>query len=67
MPESLYSMSPVEYQVCLLLKLNATPSEIATVLCKDASSISTVRSRLYGKVFGKKGSSKEWDEFIRSL
>lgn len=56
---SLYEMSPVEYQVCLLLKLNATPSEIASVLCKDASSISSIRSRLYSKVFGKKGGSKE--------
>lgn len=64
---SLYAMSLTEYQVCLLLKLNATPSEIANVLCKDISSISTTRSRLYQKVFGKKGSSKDWDEFIHSL
>ncbi|MBQ0057003.1 MAG: hypothetical protein KBT20_05030 [Bacteroidales bacterium] len=64
---SLHNMSQVEYQVCLLLKLNVTPSEIASVLCKDASSISTTRSRLYQKVFGKKGSSKDWDEFIHSL
>lgn len=64
---SLYNMSEVEYHVCLLLKLNATPSEIANVLCKDTSSISSTRSRLYQKVFGKKGSSKAWDEFIHSL
>lgn len=64
---SLTRMSQVEYQVSLLIKLNATPSEIANVLCKDVSSISTTRSRLYQKVFGKKGGSKEWDEFIYSL
>lgn len=64
---SLYTMSQVEYQVCLLLKLNATPSEIADVLCKDTSSISSIRSRLYKKVFGKKGSSKDWDKFVLSL
>lgn len=64
---SLYNMSQVEYHVCLLLKLNAAPSEIASVLCKDTSSISSIRSRLYHKVFGKKGSSKDWDEFILSL
>lgn len=64
---SLYNMSKTELQVCLLLKLNASLSEIANVLCKDASTISSIRSRLYMKVFGKKGSSKEWDEFIRSL
>ena len=64
---SLHNMSETEYRVCLLIKLNVAPSEIATVLCKETSSISTVRSRLYGKVFGRKGSSKDWDEFILSL
>lgn len=64
---SLYNMSQVELRVCLLLKLNASPSEIASVLCKDTSTISSTRSRLYSKVFGKKGSSKDWDEFILSL
>lgn len=64
---SLHNMSQVEYRVCLLLKLNASPSEIAGMLCKDTSSISSTRSRLYQKVFGKKGSSKQWDEFILSL
>lgn len=64
---SLHNMSATEYQVCLLLKLNASPSEIAGVLCKETSSISSIRSRLYHKVFGKKGSSKDWDEFIHSI
>ena len=64
---SLYKMSETELRVCLLLKLNAAPSEIANVLCKDTSSISSIRSRLYSKIFGKKGSSRDWDEFIRSL
>ena len=64
---SLYNMSEVELHVCYLLKLNAAPKEIASVLCKDISSISSIRSRLYAKVFSKKGSSKDWDEFIQSL
>ncbi|MDE7379215.1 MAG: hypothetical protein K2N13_09735 [Paraprevotella sp.] len=64
---TLCNMSAIEFRVCLLLKLNATPSEMANVLCKDKSSISSIRSRLYMKVFGKKGSSKDWDDFIRSL
>lgn len=61
---TLHSMSATELQVCQLLKLGCSPSEIAEVLCKEKSSISTIRSRLYGKVFGRKGSSKDWDEFI---
>ena len=64
---TLYSMSELEYQVCLLIKLRIAPTDIATVLMRDASTISTVRSRLYKKVFGKKGGSKEWDEFVMSI
>ena len=64
---SLYAMSELEYQVCLLIKLRISPTEIATVLSRDVSTISTVRSRLFYKVFGRKGGTKDWDDFIISL
>ena len=64
---SLYDMSEQEYRVCLLLKLRVPPSEIATVMIKDVSTISSMRSRLYRKVFNRKGGAKDWDEFIASL
>ena len=64
---SLYPMSELEYLVCLLIKLRIAPKEIASVLSRDISTISTVRSRLYKKVFGRKGSTKEWDDFILSM
>jgi hypothetical protein len=60
-------MSELEYQVCLLIKLRIAPSDIADVLARDASTISTVRSRLYNKVFGQKGGAREWDSFIMSI
>ncbi|UKK53161.1 hypothetical protein [Prevotella sp. E2-28] len=63
----LYAMSELEYQVCLLIKLRISPSDMAAVLARDASTISTVRSRLYKKVFGQKGGTREWDEFILSI
>lgn len=63
----LYAMSELEYQVCLLIKLRIAPTDIAAVLARDASTISTVRSRLYKKVFGQKGGAREWDEFILSI
>lgn len=63
----LYAMSELEYQVCLLIKLRIAPSDIAAVLVRDVSTISTVRSRLYKKVFGEKGGSREWDDFILSI
>ena len=64
---SLYRMSELEYQVCLLIKLHIPPKDIASVLCRDVSTISTVRSRLYQKVFARKGGAKEWDEFILTI
>ena len=64
---SLYPMSELEYQTCLLIKLRIAPKDIAAVLARDMSTISTVRSRLYKKVFGRKGGSKEWDDFILSM
>ena len=64
---SLCHLSLQEYRVCLLLKAHISPSGIAVLTCKSQSAISTTRSRLYNKVFGKKGGSNDWDEFIASL
>lgn len=63
----LHAMSELEYQVCLLIKLRISPTDIAAVLSRDASTISTVRSRLFKKVFGRKGGAREWDDFILSI
>ena len=60
-------MSELEYQTCLLIKLRVAPKDIAAVLMRDVSTISTVRSRLYYKVFGRKGGTREWDEFVYSI
>ena len=65
--QNLYPMSELEYQTCLLIKLRIAPTDIATVLARDVSTISTVRSRLYKKVFGSKGGAREWDEFVLSI
>ena len=60
-------LSDIEFRVCLLIKLHVAPADIATALCREKSTISTVRSRLYAKVFGRKGSSRDWDNFIETL
>jgi hypothetical protein len=56
-----------EYHVCLLLKAGFEPVRIATLTFRSKAAISTVRSRLYEKTFGRKGSAKDWDEVIRTL
>lgn len=63
----IHSLSTIEYRVCLLTKVHANPTEIAGVLKREPSSISSMRGRLYHKVFDGKGGAREWDEFILSL
>ena len=59
--------SEVELRVCMLTKLGIPPSSIAIHTCREYSSISSIRSRLYYKIFGKKGGAKDLDEFIINL
>ena len=59
--------TPHEYHVCLLLKAGFEPVRIASLTLRSKAAISTVRSRLYEKTFGKKASAKDWDEVIRTL
>lgn len=60
-------MSELEYHTCLLIKLRIAPTDIASVLARDVSTISTLRNRLYKKVLGPNGGAKEWDEFLLSI
>ncbi len=64
---SLYKLSPNDYHVCLLIKIRQQPKDIALLTAHSKESVATTRSRLYQKIFGKKGSSKDWDAFILSL
>ena len=65
--QSLYPMSDVEYRTCLLVKLCIPTKDIAAVLAREANTISSLRKRLYKKVFGREGGAKEWDDFILSI
>ncbi len=64
---SLYRMTDQDYHVSLLIKVHLQPRDIAILTIHSKESVATTRSRLYQKVFGKKGSSKDWDDFILSL
>ncbi len=65
--QSLYPMSDVEYHTCLLIKLRIPTKDIAAVLAREVNTISTLRKRLFKKVFGREGGAKEWDDFILSI
>ena len=64
---SLYNMSDQDYRVSLLIKVRFQPKDIALLTAHSKESVATTRSRLYAKVFGRKGSSKEWDDFVLTL
>ena len=63
----LYRMTEQEYHVSLLIKIRIQPKDIALLTAHSKESVATTRSRLYQKVFNKKGSSKDWDDFVLSL
>lgn len=63
----LYNLSSQDYRVSLLIKVRVQPKDIAILTAHSKESVASTRSRLYSKVFGKKGSSKDWDEFILSI
>ncbi|MBR2291785.1 MAG: hypothetical protein IJ868_05670 [Prevotella sp.] len=64
---SLYRMTVQEYRVSLLIKVRIQPKDIAQLTSHSKESVASTRSRLYSKVFGRKGSSKDWDDFVLSL
>lgn len=64
---SLYPMSEQDLRVCLLIKVRVQPKDIATLTAHSKESVASTRSRLYHKVFGRKGSTRDWDEFILKM
>ena len=64
---NLYRMTEQDYHVSLLIKMRIQPKDIALLTAHSKESVASTRSRLYQKVFGKKGSSKDWDDFVLSL
>ena len=63
----LYRMTEQDYHVSLLIKVRIQPKDIAQLTAHSKESVASTRSRLYQKVFGRKGSSKDWDDFVLSL
>lgn len=56
-----------ELRICLLLKMKISLTGIANLLNSSQSSITNARTRLYERIFGKKGKASELDKFITEL
>lgn len=63
----LYDFSAHQYHLCLLIKMELSPSSIGILTAHTNSSITHTRKRLYKKCFGQDGTGEQWDTFIRSL
>lgn len=64
---SLHTLNENELHVCVLLKLQFRPADIARLLQLKPESISSIRKRLYRKVTGNNGNPEMWDKIIHSL
>ena len=62
-----HRLSPQEMRITLLLKAGIAPADIARLTAHSRQSVSSTRARLFQKVFGRKGSPSEWDEFVETL
>ena len=60
-------MSDREMQISMLRKAGFSCSEIGKLAHLSQEGVSSVRRRLYAKVFHKEGSPQDWDDFIASL
>lgn len=65
--KEIHTLSELEWHVCMLLRLDFSPTDIASFTSRSQAAVSTIRSRLYGKFFMIKGSASDWDKFIQSL
>ncbi len=61
---AIVNLSDTELRTCYLLKLEVSPTTMATLLFKSKQAISMIRKRLYEKITHKKGTPKQLDEFI---
>lgn len=56
-----------EYRVCLLIRADFKPNSISSMLVILPSVITQLRTGLYLKLFGRRGTSKEFDSLLRKI
>ncbi len=60
-------ISDIEFKVCCLVKIEVPTTDIANTINRSRQSVTMIRKRLYQKMYGENGSTKDFDEFINSL
>ena len=58
---------PQDMKVCLLLKMEFSPSHIASLLSRRESTLTNARKNLFKKITGKEGKAEEFDKIIKGI
>jgi hypothetical protein len=61
------TLNPIEYEVCLLIRVRFSPGDICKLLGRDGGYISNLRRRILQKVYGIDGKPKDLDDRILSI
>lgn len=64
---TLHPLTEVELHVCLLIKTEIPFGQIVQIVHRSKQGVSSIRKRLYRKVFNKEGTPEDWDCFIRDF
>ncbi len=62
-----YQLSDNEYDICMLIKIQTSCSDIARLLQCSRSNVTHIRERIFKQLFSKNGKADELDEYIMSL
>lgn len=60
-------ISDIEFKVCCLVKIEVPATDMANIINRSRQSVTMIRKRLYSKIYGKNGSTKDFDDFIAGL
>ncbi len=64
---AIYTFNEFQLRVCMLIKAGFSPSEIAKLTEHPKETITSMRRRLYARIFKEEGKPEDWDFFIISL
>ena len=62
-----HQLSDAEYDICMLVKIQISSSDIARLKQCTPSNVTYTRKRLFKALFSKTGKAEEMDEYIMSL
>ena len=62
-----YTLTEFEEEVCMLIRVHMTPSEIYKLLGCSSGYISNVRTRLLKRIYDREGSGEVFDSLIKSI